>query len=256
MKLFYRTYGEGKPLVILHGLYGISDNWVTHARALSEKYQVIIPDLRNHGQSPHSSVFNYNAMTEDVRELLEDLEIESCLLIGHSMGGKLAMNLALENSEVVEKLIVVDMSPKRYYLREFHNKLMDAMMHLDFTQLKSRKEVEDALKMPIPDDRIRQFIMKNLHWTETKSLSWRMNLPSILENIDYVFDAIEGHTTSMNPALFISGGKSDYVTDADFPLIFQKFPFAEIKTIPQAGHWVQADQPDDFLMLVNDFLGD
>lgn len=254
MQLHFREYGEGQPMIIIHGLYGISDNWVNHARILAENYKVYIPDMRNHGQSGHSNFFNYEVMAEDITEFIEQHEIENPVIMGHSMGGKIAMKFALDNPDLVQKLIVIDMSMRQYNLRAFHSKIINAMLDIDFSKVKSRKEVDDYLAKTIEDARIRLFVMKNLYWTERKTLSWRLNLKAIIENIDAIFEGISSQQSFNKPSLFIRGQKSDYVRDEDFDLIKKQFTNSELKTIPNAGHWVQADEPELFIKILKDFL--
>lgn len=254
MQLHFRQYGEGQPMIIIHGLYGISDNWVNHARILAENYKVYIPDMRNHGQSGHSNFFNYEVMAEDITEFIEQHEIENPVIMGHSMGGKIAMKFAFDNPDLVQKLIVIDMSMRQYNLRAFHSKIINAMLDIDFSKVKSRKEVDDYLAKTIEDARIRLFIMKNLYWTERKTLSWRLNLKAIIDNIDAIFEGISSQQSFNKPSLFIRGQKSDYVRDEDFDLIKKQFTNSELKTIPNAGHWVQADEPELFIKILKDFL--
>lgn len=254
MQLHFRQYGEGQPMIIIHGLYGISDNWVNHARILAENYKVYIPDMRNHGQSGHSNFFNYEVMAEDITEFIEQHEIENPVIMGHSMGGKIAMKFALDNPDLVQKLIVIDMSMRQYNLRAFHSKIINAMLDIDFSKVKSRKEVDDYLAKTIEDARIRLFVMKNLYWTERKTLSWRLNLKAIIENIDAIFEGISSQQSFNKPSLFIRGQKSDYVRDEDFDLIKKQFTNSELKTIPNAGHWVQADEPELFIKELKHFL--
>lgn len=254
MQLHFRQYGEGQPMIIIHGLYGISDNWVNHARILAENYKVYIPDMRNHGQSGHSNFFNYEVMAEDITEFIEQHEIENPVIMGHSMGGKIAMKFALDNPDLVQKLIVIDMSMRQYNLRAFHSKIINAMLDIDFSKVKSRKEVDDYLAKTIEDARIRLFVMKNLYWTERKTLSWRLNLKAIIENIDAIFEGISSQQSFNKPSLFIRGQKSDYVRDEDFDLIKKQFTNSELKTIPNAGHWVQADGPELFIKELKHFL--
>lgn len=247
MKLFFREFGEGKPFIIMHGLFGLSDNWVSIARVLSENYRVIIPDLRNHGQSPHSPVFNYDAMTADILELMDDLNLDQAVILGHSMGGKVAMQFALQNPELTERLIVVDMSMRRYDGRQLHSDIIQAMMSIDFTTIDSRTEVNRQLANTIHDERVRLFILKNLYRKTRSQLDWRLNLSDINQNIDYVFDGISSYTQYNGPALFIKGEHSDYILDSDKPKIIQCFPKAIFQTVLGAGHWVQADNPEGFL---------
>jgi esterase len=247
MKLFFREFGEGTPFIILHGLFGLSDNWVSIAKVLSQNYRVIIPDLRNHGQSPHSPVFNYDAMTSDILELMDELDLTRAVILGHSMGGKVAMQFALQNPELTERLIVVDMSMRRYDGRQLHSDIIQAMMSIDFNAIESRTEVNRQLATTIHDERVRLFILKNLYRKTRYQLDWRLNLSAINQNIDYVFDGISSNAQYNGPALFIKGEKSDYIMDSDIPKIVQYFPDAIFQTVLGAGHWVQADNPEGFL---------
>ncbi|MBK6345640.1 MAG: alpha/beta fold hydrolase [Bacteroidales bacterium] len=255
MKLFYRHFGEGPPLIILHGIFGISDNWVTIGKRLAEKFSVYIPDLRNHGQSPHSPTFNYAAMADDVLEFIEAHELGKPVIIGHSMGGKIAMTFALEHQDMVEKLIVVDISPRRYPGRNVHFDMIGAMMEVDFEHIRTREEVEKFLTERIPDQRIRLFVMKNLYRKTRHSLDWRLNLPAISSNMDYVFEGIDSTEVYNGATLFVKGGKSDYITGMDTGLILKNFPKAYIQTIEGASHWVHADAPDELCKLFSGFLG-
>jgi len=255
MKLFYRTFGEGPTVIILHGLFGISDNWVTFGKNLAEQgYKVYIPDQRNHGQSPHSSVFNYLAMTDDLSEFIEDHEIEDPVIIGHSMGGKVTARFALENSESIKKVIIVDISLRAYPSRNSHAKIIDGMRRINFDMAKSRTEVDMLLTERIPDFRIRQFILKNLYWKEKDKLAWRINFEAICENLNELFDGIDTIDRFSKPALFIKGGLSDYILPEDFPTIKFNFPNAEIVTIENTSHWVHAEAPEKFAEIVFDFL--
>ena len=255
MKLFYRTFGEGPTVIILHGLFGISDNWVTFGKNLAEQgYKVYIPDQRNHGQSPHSSVFNYLAMTDDLSEFIEDHEIENPVIIGHSMGGKVTARFALENPELLKKVIIVDISLRAYPSRNSHAKIIDGMRRINFDMAKSRKEVDMLLTERIPDFRIRQFILKNLYWKEKNKLAWRINFEAICKNLNELFDGIDTIDRFNKPALFIKGGLSDYILPDDYPTIKYNFPNAEIVTIKNTSHWLHAEAPEKFAELVFDFL--
>lgn len=255
MDLFYREYGEGQPIIILHGLLGISDNWVAISRKLAkEGFRVLIPDQRNHGQSPQHPVLNYYALTDDLLEFIESKKLVKPIILGHSMGGKVAMRYTLENPGKVDRLIVVDTSLRTYVRFSYHLKLIDAMLSIDFSLAHSRQEVEQLLLTRINDSRLVQFLMKNLFWKEKGRLGWRPNLQAISYHVDSMYDGVFYSTRLERPALFIRGGKSDYILEEDFPAIYQNFPQAVITTIANGTHWVHADEPEAFYKLLVKFL--
>lgn len=254
MKLFYRNYGEGQPVIILHGLFGISDNWVTIGRRLAEKFEVFIVDQRNHGQSPHSDTFNYYALVEDLYEFIQDHQLTNPILIGHSMGGKVAMNFALEHPHYVDKLIVVDMSVRKYPARQYHMNILNAMLSIDFDNVSSREEIAAIISDKVESPRVTKFILKNLYRIGKSRLAWRLNVEDIYNNIENVFEGVEGPYTSDVPALFVRGGKSEYIMDEDYAMILRKFPNATFKTIEEASHWVHADAPDELCKYFSEFL--
>jgi esterase len=254
MKLFYRHYGEGQPVIILHGILGISDNWVTIGRRLAEKFEVFIPDQRNHGQSPHSDTFNYYSLVDDLYEFIEDQQLSKPILIGHSMGGKVAMNYTLEHPHRSDKLIVVDISVRNYPSRRQHLDIIDAMLAVDFDLQSTREEIEKIIREKIKSPVLAGFIMKNLYRIGRNRLAWRLNLKSIYQNIENVFEGVELPYVSDIPALFIKGGASDYILDEDYPLILQKFPNATFKAVENATHWVHADAPDELCRILSEFL--
>ncbi|MCK9291575.1 MAG: alpha/beta fold hydrolase [Bacteroidales bacterium] len=259
MKLFFRKYGQSgyQPLIILHGLFGNSDNWVSYARRIADEgFEVFIPDQRNHGLSPHSEIFNYPAMTDDLLEMMEDQSISRPIILGHSMGGKVAMFLALEYPESVHKLVVVDISLKAYGSRPYHQQLIQAMQAVDLNRLNSRQAIDHELQKEIKELRIRQFLMKNLHWRDKEQLEWRLNLQGIGQNLTQMFDAIETSTKFTKPSLFIRGGASDYILPEDYPQIRWNFPYAEIITIEGASHWVHADSAEQFYLISSGFMND
>lgn len=256
MQLFYRKYGEGKPLIILHGLFGISDNWVTFGKKIAELgYEVYIPDQRNHGQSPHSPVFNYLALVDDLFEFIDEHELEEAVILGHSMGGKVAMRFALENPLFLSKLIVVDISLRAYEARPHHKNVIRAMKMVNFNQITSRRQVEEVLKESISDPKIRLFVMKNLHRIDSSTFEWRLNLDAICDHLDQMFDGIELEDPFFKPCLFIRGGDSDYIIDQDIPPINKAFPNNQLYTIAGATHWVHAEAPQLFYRYVTAFLG-
>ncbi len=244
MKLQYREMGEGKPMVILHGLFGFSDNWQTHAKKLASYFRVILVDLRNHGHSPWSDDFSYDLMAEDVLELCDELQLSNVILVGHSMGGKVAMRIAQLREDLLEKLVVVDMGIKRYPLH--HQHILAGIHAVDPATLSTRKEAEEILAQYIDSDGVRQFLLKNLYWKEKGKLAWRMNIDVLEREMDEILAALpEGEV--FIPALFIRGELSNYITDEDIPLIEEQFIDSEVVTIPNAGHWVHSEAPSEFL---------
>ncbi len=257
MELYYRKYGiEGnQPVIILHGLFGISDNWASYARRLSmEGFEVYTVDQRNHGRSPHSDTFNYLAMTDDLFDFIDEHEIESPVLIGHSMGGKVAMRFTLENPEMVKKLVVVDISLKAYGPRKNHLRIIEAMEGINLKSVKSRKEVELHLESFISELRIRLFILKNLARTENNTFEWKINFAGIKKNLDQMFDSIDTMARYRHETLFIRGGASDYILPEDFEHIRFNFPNAEIVTIEGASHWVHVEAMERFYQLTMGFI--
>ena len=255
MELFYREYGHGMPFIILHGILGISDNWVSFGKRISQKgFRVIIPDQRNHGHSQHHNVFNYYALVDDLVELIERLGLEKPVILGHSMGGKVAMRYTLENPSITQKLIIVDTSLRTYTRFNYHRTYIDAMLSIDFEKVRTRVETEEILTAKIQEDRVRQFLLKNLYWKDKHHLGWRPNLKAIWDNIDAMYDGVFYSTVYKGDALFVRGARSDYVLDDDWPVIQRNFPNARLKTIENGSHWVHADEPERFFAMVNDFL--
>ncbi len=255
MNLFFRKSGSGQPLIILHGLFGISDNWATLAKQLSDHFTVYAVDLRNHGQSPHSDQWKYWIMSEDVLELIETEKLKDVILLGHSMGGKVAMYLTLDSPQLISKLIVCDIAPKKYPVS--NQDVVDALLKVHPEKRASRKEAEDILAKDLKDNGTVQFLLKNLYWNEladgTKKLDWRFNLPVISKNLAAVSEATDEPAGSDIQTLFIRGEKSNYITKEDEAEINRVFPRAMIKTIPGGGHWVHADKPEDLFNAVMQF---
>lgn len=250
MNLFYREYGSGEPLIILHGLMGSSDNWATHAKVFAEHYHVFIPDQRNHGQSFHSHEFNYDLLASDLAEFVERQATGPVSLIGHSMGGKVVMQYTLQNPQNVKKLIVVDMAPKNY--RVDYELIFTALNAVDLKTVTSRSEAERIVSGYIDDFGLRQFLLKNLTRSDN-GYRWKANLKSIQENIQQM-----GLWTSISnqyngPALFISGDKSGYVKEADHATICNLFTQAMFKSL-NAGHWLHAEKPNEFMASTISFL--
>lgn len=251
MELFSREFGSGSPVIILHGLFGFSDNWQTIAKALSEHHLVVTPDLRNHGRSPHVPTHSYPEMADDLQAFMEAHWMFSATVVGHSMGGKVAMQLALNHPDMVERLVVVDIDPSQ--AEDNHSGIFHALMGMDLSKMTSRTEAEAYLSSHIEDRGTLQFLLKNITRTETGGFAWKMNLPVLWEHYQDILAPVSG-TPFMKPALFIRGGKSNYIKPAENTLIKSLFPLADIVTIEGAGHWVHADKPNELLAVLNAFI--
>lgn len=252
MHLNFQTAGEGPPLIILHGFLGSLDNWRAASNRMSSRFKIIRVDLRNHGHSPHHPSMTYAAMAEDITEFFDQQNIASAHLLGHSMGGKVAMQFATTHPQRVEKLIVVDIAPKGYPAS--HEATLVALGNLDLSSFASFGEIDAALAPQIRAPSIRQFLMKNLERRAGGGFFWRIDLDAILKNYHELTKPIVPLPVFPKPACFIRGGRSDYVTDKDLPLIKKIFPRAQIVTIPDAGHWVHIDAMEDFVKIVTDFV--
>lgn len=251
MKLFYKQLGEGKPIIIIHGLFGSSDNWLTISKRLSEHYKIYLPDIRNHGLSPHSDDHNYQLMVNDIVEFINEHKIDKPVIIGHSMGGKIAMKLAIDYPDLIDKIIIVDIAPKMY--QHEHKDYIETLLSINLNNVKSRDEVEKRLIDKIPDRGVRLFLLKNLYRKDDMSFGWRINLESIYRNIR----EIEGYTTDSTSnikALFLQGELSKYIKDSDYSLIKSVFPNSEIIKIENAGHWLHAEKPTEVYDAMANFL--
>ncbi len=249
--LNYKSFGEGKPLLILHGLFGSLDNWVTLGRKFGEDFKVYLVDQRNHGQSFHSSDFSYDLMSEDLCQFMGELGLPKAHVIGHSMGGKTAMEFARKYPEKVEKLIVADIGPKSYPVH--HSQIIKAFYAIPINDLSFRKEADDKLSSLITDFGVRQFLLKNLS-REGQGFKWKMNLDAIAANIEEVGKALNQNALIKNETLFLRGGNSDYVLNDDFNLIHSVFPNSKVDTIEDVGHWLHAEKPTEFYNKVSEFL--
>lgn len=256
MELYYKKEGKGPALIILHGLFGMLDNWLSIGRSFQEHFTVYLVDQRNHGRSPHSEIFTYKAMSRDLLELMDKENIQEALLLGHSMGGKTAMRLTLDHPQRVQKLVVADISPRKYTNHHQHQGLIDAMLSVNLQQASSRGEVSEMLSGKIMPQHIRQFLMKNLYWKEKDQLAWRPNLEVIRQNLHEVFRGIEAEEASDIPALFLKGEKSAYIKMADEQMIRRLFSRSRIVSIANGSHWLHADNPQDFTREVLNFLLD
>jgi pimeloyl-ACP methyl ester carboxylesterase len=251
LQLFYKEYGEGKPVVILHGLFGFSDNWKSQAKVLANYFRVIVVDLRNHGRSEWADLHSYEAMANDVIETMDVLNLSQFNVIGHSMGGKVAMHLAQAYPDRLLKTIVVDMGVKSYPMH--HQDLIEAIKSVPIETITARSQVNTFLTNKIPEEGVRQFLLKNLYWIERGKLAWRMNIDVLEANMHLILDALP-EIEVLCPTLFIKGAESSYILEADYEAIENIFLDSEIHTINEAGHWVHADSFEEFLESVLAFL--
>jgi pimeloyl-ACP methyl ester carboxylesterase len=252
MRLQSYIDGQGRPLVLLHGFLGSSDNWRAMRKRFVVKYKVFSVDQRNHGNSPHSSMMNYIVMTEDLREFLSEQGLSNVCLLGHSMGGKVAMQFATESPEWIDKLVIVDISPKAY--PPSHQLLLDAMQNLELRRLKTYGEVEAALAQSISDASLRKFVVTNLARNSNGDLYWRIGLDSLAANYDQLIKPPAISNSFDKPTCFVRGAQSNFIADQDLASIREYFPRAEFHTIPNAGHWVHIDAPEEFHRVVDEYL--
>lgn len=252
MKLYYHVTGHGHPFVILHGLFGSGDNFYTLSKFFGDKYKVYTVDQRNHGRSQHSDVLTYDAMAGDLNDLLVHEGIGSVYLLGHSMGGKTAMQFALTHPEKVDKLIVVDIGPKEYPPQ--HDGIFDALFALKLEKHKTRAELDAALAEHLPDYAARQLLLKNVARGNAGEFRWKMDVKSIHRNYANVNAAVAADRPFHKPTLFIRGEKSRYILDDDLAKIMSLFPRAKLATIEGVGHWVHAEAPQAFAERVMEFL--
>ena len=254
--LHYLDQGQGRPLVILHGLFGTLDNWQSLARrwATEAGLRVISVDLRNHGRSFHSPGHTYALMAQDVRELFDHLQLGAdTTLMGHSMGGKVSMRFALDHPERLARLIVVDIAP-RFSNMEHQDDILAGLQSVDFSTCTNRQEADAALAKHIPSVGVRQFLLKNLYRKEDNTFAWRINLPVLAAQLAAIGEETLGTTPLVKPALFIRGGKSDYITAEDkLTGIPALFPNSQVATVVDAGHWVHAEKPDEIFEMVKAF---
>ena len=252
MELNYKVFGSGEPLIILHGLLGSLDNWQTLAKEYAEHFTVFIIDQRNHGKSPHSDEFSYDLLTEDILEFCETNHLYKTHVLGHSMGGKVAMQFALEHPDFVDKLIIADIAPVEY--EPGHNEIFEALRTVDLSAATSRKEIENVLTKSIKNFGVRQFLMKGLTRGENNVFEWKFNLASLWKNYDGILGTFKSDETFTGETLFINGGNSSYVLPEHQVLIDKYFPKNKKETIPNAGHWLHAEQPEEFYSKTIEFL--
>lgn len=252
MELNVKSFGQGPALVILHGLFGSLDNWVSLARQLEDRFSLYLVDQRNHGKSPHAPNWDYLTMAEDLKSFFDREGIFQAHVLGHSMGGKTAMTFALEYPALVDRLVIADMGVKAY--PPHHTEILEALNSVPLAQLQSRQEAEEILSRKIDEISIRQFLLKSLARKEPEGFSWKFNLPVITQNYTRILQAIEADFPYEGPTLFLSGEKSNYVLSEDHDSIRQLFPNAEFVSIPGAGHWLHAEAPEAFLKALTQYL--
>jgi esterase len=263
MELFYRKEGSGSPLVIIHGLYGSSDNWINIGKHLAEKHTVYMVDQRNHGRSPFANSHTFDDMRNDLAEFFENHNIEKAIVLGHSMGGKAAIWFAVDFPEKVEKLVIADIAPKDYFLLKedsqfyLHQNILLAMQEIDFSKIKSRNEVDDFMAQKIDDVNIRQFLLKNVAKDKVNhQYKWRVNAGVLYDHLDEIVSGVTKNwledriPITSYPVIFIRGMKSKYILPEDEPMIKEIYPDSRIIDIPDAGHWLHAEQPEKFMKAV------
>ena len=257
MKLFYRKYGIGPPLIILHGLYGSSDNWVTIAKELGKTFTVYLPDPRNHGQSPHYETHDYNSMRDDLYNLAANLKLKKFFLAGHSMGGKTAISFAIRWPEMINGLLIADISPFtnenfKFSAYNEHLSILKAILSIDLTTIYSRGDADSILSGTIHSDKVRSFILKNLQRTSGNNFRWKLNASSLLNNLDNIMKGVDllellNQHISGFPVIFLKGSDSDHLPAEDYRKINKIFPAAEFIEVLNAGHWIHADRPDEVI---------
>jgi esterase len=254
MNLFFRKYGEGNPVIILHGLFGMSDNWMTFGKLLAENNLcVYIPDQRNHGESPHSDEFNFTTLSEDLGDFIKRHSLLYPIIIGHSMGGKVAMNFALQHPGFIHKLVVADIGIKKYSF--FDNGIIDALSSIDIENARSRSEIENQLLKNIKSKRVALLMMKNVKHIADNRFDWKLDVISIKKNFQHMFERVTSDQQYHGEVLFIRGSLSDFILDEDFSDIRELFPNAAFQTIEGASHWIHADNPIEFLKTIIEFIG-
>ena len=256
MKLYYRVYEAQcsadkakQDIIILHGLFGVSDNWVGFARQFSKYSRVIIPDIRNHGQSPHSDSFEQDDLVQDLYNVIKETKSQSPILLGHSLGGRIAMRFALLYPELISNLIVVDMSLRSVRQKPEHTAIIEVMKNFPIEQMHSLAQIKEYLAQQIKHEKLIKVVIKNIRKTES-GFEWKVYFKPLIELFNKESEPLVNDEIFEKEALFIRGGNSDYVMDSDLPKIKEHFPNSEIRTIEGASHWVQADKPLEFIKLV------
>ena len=252
MDLNFKVLGSGKPVVVFHGLLGSLDNWITIARTLSSKYKVILVDLPNHGKSYHTKKFSYQEMSEKVHELFLSLNLSSVSVIGHSMGGKLAIKYIDNNSSFVDKAVIVDISNKNYSSNRF-NYIFNGINEINLSSFRSRSQINECISDFISDIGERNFILKNLKRIEG-GFDWSPNIILLQKSMNEISSKIKLRSKIFNETLFLFGENSQYYNSDDIKGLSTDFKNFNIKIISNSGHWIHAENPSDFLSSVDNFL--
>ncbi len=253
--LNYKVVGEGHPVIILHGLFGMLDNWKTFANKLSnEGFMVFLLDQRDHGKSPHTDTFDYPTLAEDLYAFMQENFIFNAHLLGHSMGGKTAIQFANQYPDMIDKLVVVDIGIKRY--QGGHERILEALQSVPIEEIRSRSEVKSLLDQYGFSDGISLFLMKNLSRNKDGSYRWKMNLPLLVKYYQNILSEVDIETLIETDTLFVRGDKSEYISDQDYVKISSVFESSDLVTVENAGHWVHAEQPEALLKIVNHFLNE
>ncbi|MBN1599455.1 MAG: alpha/beta fold hydrolase [Bacteroidales bacterium] len=260
MKLNFKKFGKGCPLIIIHGLYGSGENWFTFGRQLSKFFTVYLIDLRNHGSSPHHHDLSFEAMSNDIEELMSNEQLDYACLMGHSLGGKIAMYLTLKNPEKVKKLVVIDVAPRAYIKDgniapqvQFHKLIIDALINLNLKTATSRSDIDKELSYTISQPALRKFLLKNIKRSHTGDYFWGLNLHAIRDNLAGLMAEIKSYNTFNGDTLIVYGSRSDYVNENDkqeFKKYFNNIRFEEFNT----GHWLHAEEPEKLMNLLLHFL--
>lgn len=253
MKLNFKTFGQGQPIVFLHGLFGMLDNWNTFGKKVAEAgYMVFLVDLRDHGRSPHTKAFSYELIAEDLHEFLTDQWLHKSIIVGHSLGGKAAMKFADLYPVMVDKLIVIDIAPRKY--NGGHEDIFEALRGIDPSKFEERSDIQDQLATSIHEPAVLHFLMKNISRNKEGGFEYKMNLELLYDNYNQLMDALDINHQIDIPSLFVAGGDSNYITKNDHQGILDIFPEAKIEVIAGSGHWVHADKPDELFEAMMRFI--
>lgn len=264
MILNFKEFGAGFPLVVIHGLYGSSDNWVSIARVLAARFRVIVPDMRNHGRSPHSQVQTYQAMVDDLYHLFQTLQLSKAHILGHSMGGRVAMLFNQQFPQLVSRLVVVDIPAEtadtshiayRMAYAE-HRRILKALSNLPIATLENRQQADQLLRRRLPHEALRKFLLKNLCWNHRTGYSWRLNINALQQNLEPIMLGVHLSPAPKTPALLVHGDNSIYLLPEQFPEMLRLFPLMRVVTVCNSGHLVHFEQPAQFVKLLTEFLFD